>query len=370
MEKLVVSPQDLEQAPVFPPGDPVDCPGQVAVATGAKVAIFLLGIVFPALCLVTLIIWFATRSKTLAIRNAWMETCSLSLAIGGLLNCVAGLGVYLLLGVSEARMTSGERPPHSATPEEYPLDSLGSFPNWPSSKILTPKELAAALDSMVFIVARDGHWANPTPELVAMGAFGSGALLFADEQEFLVATNRHVVDGTQWESAKPYEGSVVLGGRSGKFGRGQIVGRHKNLDLLLLRVERHRGQQRFAQPLQTFPRIATGERVVTFGHPQGLFFSLADGLVSRTQGRDIIQITAPVSPGSSGGPVFDLQGRLLGIVTAMWDKNAGISENLNFATRSDALLKAHDWNLVPAGSRLLDKYIAAALLIPTSDTDP
>jgi S1-C subfamily serine protease len=202
-----------------------------------------------------------------------------------------------------------------------------------------------------------------------MNEFGSGALLFADENDFLVATNRHVVDGFEWQRSKPYSGPVLLGMRSGGFGHAQIVGRHKSLDLLLLRVERHRGGQRFSQPIQDFRRIETGERVVVFGHPQGLFFSLSDGLVSRTDGRSMVQITAPISSGSSGGPVLDFQGRLLGIATSIYNGTSGVTENLNFATRSDAFLRAEDWNLAPAGVQILGKFIASARAIAVSSQD-
>jgi S1-C subfamily serine protease len=362
MEKLVISSQDLAQGAVFDTVGPGDFKTRSSVPWGVRVTLIFLAFVLPVLCLATIVIWVVVRHKSVEIRYVWLQACCLPLAISGLLTSFFSPFTFLVFDNSSSIPSPEAR--QVKTTKEFPLDALNSFPAWPSDKTLAPKELATALDSMVFIVARDEQWRHPTPEIVAMSGFGSGALLFADEKEFLVATNRHVIDGEGWQRGRSYSGNVILGTRSGDFGQAQIVGRHKRLDLLLLRVERHHGDQRFTQPLQDFERIDIGERIVIFGHPQGLFFSLADGLVSRTDGRDTIQISSPVSPGNSGGPVFDFRGRLLGIVTAMWDKNAGVAENLNFATRSDALLRSEDWNLTRSGSNLLERYIAAARAIP------
>lgn len=75
-----------------------------------------------------------------------------------------------------------------------------------------------------------------------------------------------------------------------------------------------------------------GQRIYTIGAPRGLELTLSDGLVSglREAGADggLIQISAPISPGSSGGGLFDEEGRLLGI-TSMGI--VGVAQNLNFA---------------------------------------
>jgi S1-C subfamily serine protease len=114
------------------------------------------------------------------------------------------------------------------------------------------------------------------------------------------------------------------------------------------------------QPVLDFGKIAAGERIMVFGHPEGLFFSLSDGLVSRTDASSTIQITAPISPGASGGPVYDLHGQLLGIVSSMLDKRfSPHSENLNFAVRADSLLHLEQWEIEPAGLAALPEFIAS-----------
>lgn len=78
--------------------------------------------------------------------------------------------------------------------------------------------------------------------------------------------------------------------------------------------------------------LAVGQRVVALGNPSGLDLTLSDGLVSALR-KDpgnhlmLIQTTAPISPGSSGGGLFDEEGRLIGLTT-MHIKDA---QNLNFA---------------------------------------
>jgi hypothetical protein len=367
MEKLVVSAQDLQMTPVFPGDGAVSRRGSVSVPIGARILFASLALVLPVLCVATIVVWLVMRHKAPQTRSGWIQMCCMMLVVSGLGSSLLGIGAFCLL--------LGDRPPPEqltppAVADEFSLNLLTSFPRLPSSTTLTPKELAAAVDSMIFIVARDAKWANPSRQNIVANGFGSGVLLFADEQEFLIATSRHVVDGAEWERSKPFRGGVVLGGHKGGFGHAQIAGRHKSLDLMLLRVPRHAGRGHFAQAIEGFEKIETGERIVTLGHPQGLFFTLADGLVSRTDGADIIQISAPVSPGSSGGPLFDLRGQLLGIVTAMWNKQQGVAENLNFALRADAFLRAEDWNFAPGARPVLAKFIAATRTLQSPPPEP
>lgn len=84
----------------------------------------------------------------------------------------------------------------------------------------------------------------------------------------------------------------------------------------------------------TAESLKTGQKVYAIGSPQGLELTISDGIVSGMrdlpQGR-VIQTTAPISPGSSGGPLFDAYGRLVGIMT--FQHRSG--QNLNFAVPAD-----------------------------------
>ena len=145
---------------------------------------------------------------------------------------------------------------------------------------------------------------------------------------------------------------------SGTWGSADVIARHRTLDLLLLWVPRESGTGKFAQPLAKSGPAIEGENVFVIGHPEGLRFTLSTGIVSRLQG-SVIQISAPVSPGNSGGPVFDDHGQLVGIVTSMVDRNGDPNaENLNFAVRADALMDDAEWQFEGTGHRRLNDYTA------------
>ena len=79
-------------------------------------------------------------------------------------------------------------------------------------------------------------------------------------------------------------------------------------------------------------KVVVGQRIYTLGNPLGLELTLSDGLVSALRKDDAqhlryIQISAPISHGSSGGGLFDEEGRLIGITSAGLDKG----QNLNLA---------------------------------------
>ena len=83
--------------------------------------------------------------------------------------------------------------------------------------------------------------------------------------------------------------------------------------------------------VRAFADIAVGERVFAIGAPRALERTLTEGLVSglrAAKGRNLIQTSAPLSPGSSGGGLFDDRGNLLGITTLA---SLPGSQNLNFA---------------------------------------
>jgi hypothetical protein len=90
--------------------------------------------------------------------------------------------------------------------------------------------------------------------------------------------------------------------------------------------------------IRPYDDIKVGERALTIGTPQGLELTVADGIVSskRThEERRLIQTSAPISQGSSGGGLFDAQGHLLGITTFQLK----VGQNLNFAIAAEDFSK-------------------------------
>lgn len=84
--------------------------------------------------------------------------------------------------------------------------------------------------------------------------------------------------------------------------------------------------------------VRTGQKVFAIGAPQGLELTISEGIVSslrETRLGNVIQTTAPISPGSSGGGLFNVSGQLIGITT--FQHKTG--QNLNFAVPADWIAK-------------------------------
>jgi S1-C subfamily serine protease len=94
-----------------------------------------------------------------------------------------------------------------------------------------------------------------------------------------------------------------------------------------------------AKPLPISDRLPEpGSTVYAIGNPQGLEKTLSSGIVSAVRilnGRQLVQITSPLSSGSSGGPVMDRDGTVIGVAVAIIENG----QNLNFAVPSTSLLR-------------------------------
>ncbi|HQX56606.1 MAG TPA: trypsin-like peptidase domain-containing protein [Pyrinomonadaceae bacterium] len=154
-------------------------------------------------------------------------------------------------------------------------------------------------------------------------ARGSGFFIAADR----VITNRHVI-----ERAARVEIHLLDGKKYPVRGVLAIDGEG---DLALLQVDVPRGQ---AIPLPIVRAVPQeGESIVVIGNPYGLEGSVSNGIVSAVReisgyGK-IIQITASISPGSSGSPVVNMAGQVIGIATLQ----AAEGQNLNFAVPSERI---------------------------------
>jgi serine protease Do len=135
-----------------------------------------------------------------------------------------------------------------------------------------------------------------------------------------VVTNFHVISGAK---------KVVL-----KSGTGQVLTAEavyafdEKKDLAILRVTGASGAHVVA--LGDSDKVAIGESIVVVGNPEGFEKSVTNGLVSGLRSLDdqkLFQISAPISHGSSGGPVFNDRGQVIGVVVAFWKDG----QNLNFA---------------------------------------
>ena len=165
-----------------------------------------------------------------------------------------------------------------------------------------------AFPSVVLLGMEDAH-GRPL-------SLGSGFFVRSN----IVATNLHVVAGASGGYAKPvYQKS--------KYNIGGTVGISENADLVLLHIDNARGKP---LSLESNVDVHVGDEVYAVGNPLGFEGTFSKGIVSgfRQKGSiKIYQITSPVSPGSSGGPVLNNQGKVIGIIVTTVE--AG--QNLNFA---------------------------------------
>lgn len=145
---------------------------------------------------------------------------------------------------------------------------------------------------------------------------GSGFFL----EDGRIATNRHVVEGASWVEVYDHEGQLL-----GTAPYAEAISSHLDLAVLpALGGEHAPGLPLASEP----PRV--GETVWVIGSPEGLTGSVSSGVVSARRTLDdqtLLQISAPISPGSSGGPVLDASGRVIGIAASILEEG----QNLNFA---------------------------------------
>jgi hypothetical protein len=183
---------------------------------------------------------------------------------------------------------------------------------------LNAREIAKhTLPSVVVLVTEDAH--------------GKALMLGSGFQVGLgiIATNYHVIR----DASRAY---ASFHGGNPKF---EILGTlavDEENDLALLRLGRVIAQEdaydeivatALALPLARVRSAEIGDTVYVVGNPEGLEGTFSQGIISALRGNDYIQITAPISPGSSGGPVVNQYGEVIGIATS-FNKEG---QNLNFA---------------------------------------
>jgi S1-C subfamily serine protease len=289
------------------------------------------------------------------------------LALAG---CVASLCLLLCAVVfAWPGSTTDAEPPPASPPEQTVSAPSPKPPDPPKPRRRDLKELFAALAPSVPIV-----------EAVGSGT-GTGFLLEQDGK-FIVVTNRHVIDNARQGVAIHF-----LIGRGAKAEppftvpkeQTRVVGIHREADLAVLDVSAAaKGiRQRKIESLQLAPvghQPQVGEDVFAIGHPGDGRGGLLPGTLSgpgivsavgrsRDDGR-FLQVTVPMNPGNSGGPLFDYEGRVVGVNTFVIRKNERRDialEALNFALESDFV---HELVKNPARKSLDAKSIALLLNPP------
>src|SRR5262245_12871214 len=153
------------------------------------------------------------------------------------------------------------------------------------------------------------------------GGLGTGFVV----GEGLVATNLHVVGEGRAVTVELADGKRHEATTIHAFDR--------NLDLAVVRID---AKGLPVLPLADSSAVKDGQPVVAVGNPHDLKHSVVAGVISSRREVNklpMLQIAIPVEPGNSGGPLVDMQGRVVGVMTA----KSAVTENLGFAVAANAL---------------------------------
>lgn len=164
-------------------------------------------------------------------------------------------------------------------------------------------------------------------------ALGSG---FVISEDGYIVTNNHVIEGAD---------EITIEFFSGKKLDAKLVGTDPKTDIALLKVESD-------QPLPFVPfgdsdLMRVGDWVVAMGNPLGQGFSVSAGIVSARNRElsgtydDYIQTDAAINRGNSGGPLFNMDGQVIGVNTAILSPNGG-SIGIGFSMASSVVTKVVD----------------------------
>ncbi len=211
-------------------------------------------------------------------------------------------------------------------------------------------------------------WAPAVARIESPGGLGSGIIFSTDG---LILTNRHVV----LNSHNVFVSFYQLKDNEGKLKKFQarVIAVDKVRDLALIKVKNPpQGLKVFT--LDTNVQVNPGDQLFSIGHPLGEDWTPTQGVVSVVRKdyewdhrftrnkADVIQFQTPISPGSSGGPLLDSNGNLVGISTFV--KPGG--QNINFAVHITEIKKfvdnkekyseddVHDW--LPVSSEMKKEF--------------
>lgn len=206
----------------------------------------------------------------------------------------------------------------------------------------------------------EAHAASATNVFITTAA--SVVVIEAEERGGTVAQGSGVVFGREmlvdaWVATNCHVVSRAVRLRvnfASKAYPAELLGMDTELDLCVLLVD---GLPAPAAKIRSVPALTIGEPVYAIGAPRGLELSLSDGIISQFREHPstyrLIQTTVAISPGSSGGGLFDSEGRLIGITTfSLRD-----SQNLNFAVPANAIEDVRHASIVVS---LLTELVADA----------
>lgn len=214
------------------------------------------------------------------------------------------LAIVVCLGLVGSAACGGPAPT-KAPNARAPATGASAAPP-PPSVHQTPAEIAA----------------HSTPAIVSIRTEHSLGTGFVVDKAGLIATNLHVIAGR--------ERLVVILPDQRQFPILEVTSHDPNVDLAIVRIAAH---DLPALSLGDSEAMHAGDPIVAIGHPLGLEDTVSNGLISAVRALDgvtVLQISAPIAPGSSGGPIFNERGEVIGVCTALLQGG----QNLNFGVPS------------------------------------
>lgn len=185
--------------------------------------------------------------------------------------------------------------------------------------------------------------AAPSKGETTEASMGQGTC-FAVSSEGHLVTNDHVVQGAK---------KITIRLSNGSFYEARLIKTTSSTDLALLKIDVN--TKNFL-PIKTSRTVKKGDRVFTVGYPMattlGIESKYTEGVISSMSGLNdeplVYQVTVPIHPGNSGGPLVNESGQVVGIITSTassleFFKESGVMpQNINWAVKSDYLLPLLD----------------------------
>jgi S1-C subfamily serine protease len=194
-----------------------------------------------------------------------------------------------------------------------------------------------------------------SPSVLTLHCYDQDGELTAQGSGFVV--RRSGIAVTNWHVAEHATTMTATNGSGRVFKVSGYVNVDAGADLVLLQLANQDGS-----PVANLPElhfadsrtVATGQKIFTLSTPLGLSQTLTDGLVSAIRSfrqQQYLQISAPVSHGSSGGPVFNESGEVIGVIKGL----VASGENLNFAIPIDSVVR-----LLSAPATVVDQGVSGS----------
>ena len=192
-------------------------------------------------------------------------------------------------------------------------------------------EGAPVEDSFREFQDRNNDGENPSPR--RSSALGSG---FVISEDGYVVTNNHVIEGADEITIEFFSGDELVA---------KVIGTDPNTDIALLKVEAETPLPFVSFGDSDLARV--GDWVIAMGNPLGQGFSVSAGIVSARNRAlsgsydDYIQTDAAINRGNSGGPLFNMDGDVIGVNTAILSPNGG-SIGIGFSMASNVVTRVVD----------------------------